>query len=40
MRKAAGKCPAVEGPSQKKKFAGPLGMECRLNIDDKESNWK
>jgi hypothetical protein len=33
-RKAAGKHPALEGPSQKRKFVDPLGTGGPLIIDD------
>jgi hypothetical protein len=39
-RKAAGKCPAPEGPSQKRKSTDPLGMGGPLIIDDEESSRK
>jgi hypothetical protein len=38
MRKVAGKRPAVEGSSQKKKSAGPLGTGGPLIIDDEKSS--
>jgi hypothetical protein len=38
--KAAGKCPALEGPSQKRKSMDPLGMGGPLIIYDEESNQK
>jgi hypothetical protein len=39
-RKAAGKRPAPEGPSQKRKSIDPLGTGGPLIIDDKESGQK
>jgi hypothetical protein len=39
-RKAARKRHAAEGPSQKKKCAGPLGTRGPLIIDDEESSRK
>jgi hypothetical protein len=39
-RKAAGKRPAIEGPSQKRKSTDPLGTGGPLIIDDEESNQK
>jgi hypothetical protein len=38
--KVAGKHPALEGPSQKKKSTSPLGRGGFLNIDDEESSQK
>jgi hypothetical protein len=40
MRKAAGKRPAAEGPSQKRKSTDPLGTGGPLIIDDEESSQK
>jgi hypothetical protein len=40
MRKAAGKRPVAEGPSQKRKSTNPLGTGGPLIIDNKESNQK
>jgi hypothetical protein len=39
-RKAAGKHPALEGPSQKRKSTDPLGTGGPLIIDNEESNQK
>jgi hypothetical protein len=39
-RKAAGKRPAPEGPSQKRKSIDPLGTGGPLIINDKESGQK
>jgi hypothetical protein len=37
-RKAAGKCPAVEGPSQRRKSTDPLGTGGPLIIINEESS--
>jgi hypothetical protein len=40
MGKAVGKCPAPEGPAQKRKSTGPLGTGGPLIINDEESSQK
>jgi hypothetical protein len=40
MRKAAEKCPTIEGPSQKRKSTGPLGTGGPLIIENEESSRK
>jgi hypothetical protein len=39
-RKATGKRPALEGPSQKRKSVDPLGRGGPLIIDDDDISWK